>query len=201
MIDVLGGWENFYVIIGSSAAALTGLQFVVIALIHDAGGRGGSHEVAAYGTPTVIHFGATLLLSAILSAPWMSLRGPAIAVAAVGMAGVIYTFITWRRAGRTKAYTPVLEDWIWHVWIPLIAYLALVVAAFGIDRGQRSSLFMVAAASLMLLFDGIHNAWDTVTYVALEMPRGEAGAAPSAVPAPGQRVPPPPAQTTTTKQS
>jgi hypothetical protein len=181
----LSGWENFYVIVGSSAAALTGLQFVVIALIHDVGARGNTHEVAAYGTPTVIHFGAVLLLSAIISAPWEAMLGPAIAVAVVGVAGVIYTFITWRRAGRTRAYTPVLEDWIWHVWVPLVAYLALVVAAFGIHPGHRYSLFMVAAASLMLLFDGIHNAWDTVTYVALEMPRRDAGSAP-----------PPPKETT-----
>ncbi len=29
------GWENFYVIVGSSAGALIGLQFVVITLIAD----------------------------------------------------------------------------------------------------------------------------------------------------------------------
>ena len=29
--DLLSAWEAFYVIVGSSAAALTGLQFVVIA--------------------------------------------------------------------------------------------------------------------------------------------------------------------------
>jgi hypothetical protein len=28
------GWENFYVIVGSSAGALIGLQFVVITLIY-----------------------------------------------------------------------------------------------------------------------------------------------------------------------
>jgi hypothetical protein len=31
----LAGWENFYVIVGSSAGALIGLQFVVITLIAD----------------------------------------------------------------------------------------------------------------------------------------------------------------------
>ena len=31
-LSALSAWENFYVIIGSSAGALTGLQFVVIAL-------------------------------------------------------------------------------------------------------------------------------------------------------------------------
>ena len=33
--SLLAGWANFYVIVGSSAGALTGLTFVVIALIRD----------------------------------------------------------------------------------------------------------------------------------------------------------------------
>ena len=32
-MTALAGWENFYVIVGSSAGALIGLQFVVVALI------------------------------------------------------------------------------------------------------------------------------------------------------------------------
>lgn len=34
-MTALSGWENFYVIVGSSAGALIGLQFVVITLIAD----------------------------------------------------------------------------------------------------------------------------------------------------------------------
>ena len=181
---IFGGWENFYVIVGSSAAALTGLQFVVIALIHEVGGGGGS-EIAAFGTPTVLHFCAVLLVSALMSMPWATTLSPAIAIAIVGAVGVGYTFLTWRRASRTRAYQPVLEDWIWHVWVPLIAYLALVWAGFGIHPGHRYSLFLVAIASLMLLFDGIHNAWDTVTYVATELaPRRERAASNEAPRAP-----------------
>ena len=30
-----GGWDNFYVIVGSSAGALIGLQFVVMTLLSD----------------------------------------------------------------------------------------------------------------------------------------------------------------------
>ena len=37
-MTVAAEWESFYVIIGSSAAALTGLQFVVVALSADPGG-------------------------------------------------------------------------------------------------------------------------------------------------------------------
>src|SRR3989442_3592050 len=61
-------WESFYVIIGSSAAALTGPQFVVVVLGAEA--RSIGPEVGAFGTPTVVHFCAVLLISAILSVPW-----------------------------------------------------------------------------------------------------------------------------------
>jgi hypothetical protein len=34
-MTALTGWENFYVIVGSAAGALIGLQFVVVTLIAD----------------------------------------------------------------------------------------------------------------------------------------------------------------------
>ena len=60
MIDAvalpLSSWESFYVIVGSSGAALTGLQFVMIALIADSQRRSSLAEINAFGTPTVVHF-------------------------------------------------------------------------------------------------------------------------------------------------
>ncbi len=72
---LLAGWESFYVIAGSVAGTLIGLQFVVIALIADSRRRTTSPEIAAFGTPTVLHFCAALLLSALLSVPWASPSG------------------------------------------------------------------------------------------------------------------------------
>src|SRR5437588_919536 len=88
--SVLSAWENFYVIVGSSAGALTGLQFVVIALISESEAKGGHKEIAAFGTPTVVHFCAALLVSATLSAPWPRLAGAATAIGIYGALGVIY---------------------------------------------------------------------------------------------------------------
>jgi hypothetical protein len=57
--SLLQGWDNFYVIVGSSAAGLTGLTFIVITLAADA------HRVSPNGlrifiTPTIVHFAAVL---------------------------------------------------------------------------------------------------------------------------------------------
>jgi hypothetical protein len=164
----LAAWESFYVIVGSSAAALTGLQFVVMTLI--AGERRGSGpaQVGAFGTPTIVHFCAVLLISAILSAPWHSRSGPAFSLAACGLAGIGYGAIVVRRARKQTGYVPVLEDWIWHGMLPLVAYVTLFLGAIGIPRRPASSLFAVGAGSVLLLFVGIHNSWDTVTYIAVE---------------------------------
>jgi hypothetical protein len=37
-----------------------------------------------------------------------------------------------------------------------------------LGRVPSSALFGIAAAAILLLFVGIHNAWDTVTYIAMD---------------------------------
>jgi hypothetical protein len=161
----LTAWENFYVIVGSSGAALTGLQFVVIALVAETTKRRSSREIAAFGTPTVVHFCAVLFISAALSAPWQGLSGPAITLGCGGILGVAYAFVVVIRARAQDGYKPVLEDWLWHVVLPFVAYATLLAAAVSMRQHPAPALFSVAAASLLLLFIGIHNSWDTVTYI------------------------------------
>jgi hypothetical protein len=72
--DVLSQWENFYIIVGSSAGALTGLQFVVMALVAGLPTRADPGTIDTFGTPTVVHFCAVLLVSSLLS--WPSSRKP-----------------------------------------------------------------------------------------------------------------------------
>jgi hypothetical protein len=132
--SLLGRWESFYVIVGSSAGALTGLQFVVIALIAENQAARSMREIRAFGTPTVVHFCAVLFVSAIVSAPWGALHG---------------------------AY------WWWYVVLPLTAYFVCVDNKSPAASKTISCLFVIAATCLVLLFVGIHNAWDTVTYIAI----------------------------------
>ncbi|HEY1390692.1 MAG TPA: hypothetical protein VGF38_19310 [Ktedonobacterales bacterium] len=169
----LSGWENFYVIVGSSAGALTGLMFVVITLV--AGNvprRSGGGELAAYGTPNVVHFCSVLFLAAMLSAPWESLHVVGVLLVAAGIAGAVYAAIIARRviwrARLADSYNPVFEDWLWFVTLPLVAYGALVVAAFLFLGDPTPALFVIGASMILLLSIGIHNAWDTVTYITTE---------------------------------
>jgi hypothetical protein len=161
----LTAWGNFYVIIGSAAAALTGLQFVVIALIAQARTRASGQEIAAFGSPTVVHFCAALFVSATISAPWKSLQGGGLTVAACGISGAIYIIAVGRRARSQTGYKPVLEDWLWHVALPFVAYATLLVCGLVLPRLIVTSSFAIASMTLLLVYIGIHNAWDTVVYV------------------------------------
>jgi hypothetical protein len=90
-----------------------------------------------------------------------------------GLGGVTYVIIVFRRARGQTDYEPVLEDWLWHTVFPLISYAALVVAAFLLPVYPAPALFVIAAATVLLLFIGIHNAWDNVTYIAIELSQPE----------------------------
>jgi hypothetical protein len=161
----LSGWENFYVIVGSSAGALIGLQFVVITLIANVPVvRDAERAGSAFATPTIVHFGAVLLLAAILSAPWRGIGPVAILLGALGLSGLVYSAIVARRTRQQTAYKPEFEDWLFHVLLPFAAYAMLASSSYSVRSYTREALFSVAGAALLLLFVGIHNAWDAVTY-------------------------------------
>jgi hypothetical protein len=191
--SVLTAWESFYVIVGSSGAALTGLMFVVIALIADTGGRRTTTEIDAFGTPTIVHFCVALLVAAVVSAPWHMLRSVAMTIGMVGAVGMVYGGIVVRRARKQTGYRPVFEDWLWYSILPILAYAMFLGAGIALTSVPEGALFVIGAATLLLLLVGIHNAWDTVTYIALvqQNQRNEAGPPAIASPQPQPKTEPP----------
>jgi len=165
----LHAWDSFYVIMGSSAAALTGLMFVVVSLMPEAGARLRARQqtISAFATPTVMHLCAALLVAAILTAPWRAMGSTGVAITATGLGGMIYGAIVLRRVRGQDDYKPVAEDWTWHVFLPLVAYAVLLAAGLFLAAHPRGALFGTGGATLMLLFIGIHNAWDTVMYITI----------------------------------
>jgi hypothetical protein len=161
----LAGWDSFYVIVGSSGAALIGLQFVVIALIKDTSIRTNTGTISAFGTPTVLHLAGALVISCIMSAPWPSLFAVACALTIAGLAGLTYGAAVMYHARSQTSYAPVFEDWLFHVILPCAAYAAVTVAALFLLADTHGALFAIAGAALGLLLIAIHNAWDTVTWI------------------------------------
>src|SRR5690242_4855480 len=114
----IGQWETFYVIVGSSGGALTGLLFVDVALVAGRARGGSSEGLTAYTTPSVFHFCSVLFVSALIAMPRTGLSSLAVLLALSALAGEVVTLLTMRRISRFDAYQAVAEDWIWHGVIP-----------------------------------------------------------------------------------
>jgi len=169
--SLLAHWDNFYVIIGSSAAALTGLQFVVIALSSEVRTTTSTQALSAFGTPTIVHFCAVLLIAAVITTPDQTTMTLTACLVAIGVAGVIYAAFVTFKARQQRGYRPVLEDWIWHAALPLVAYTWLFFAGTFVLRSPAGALYCVAGCALMLLFIGIHNAWDAAVWMTTSKPK------------------------------
>jgi hypothetical protein len=166
--NLRSAWESFYVIVGSSGAALIGVQFVVIALIATRRTLATAEAIRAFATPTVVHLGAGLLVSTIVCTPWPSLLPASAALALCGLGGLGYGTIVIHRARRQTTYTPVWQDWLWYAILPCSLYAALALAALFLRTNIQLALFVIAGATLGLLLLGIHNAWDTVTHIVVQ---------------------------------
>jgi hypothetical protein len=167
-------WDSFYVIVGGAAGALIGLQFVVMTLIADRPSPGIAEAGPVFATPAIVHFSVVLLIAALLRVPWPSVGWAAAACGITGLCGVFYVLQLWRRMVRQSAYKPDAEDWSFHIVLPLFSYLLLALTPLPSTAYERETLFAIGAGALLLLFIGIHNAWDAVAYQVFVIRRRDA---------------------------
>jgi hypothetical protein len=163
-------WANFYIVVGSSAAALIGMQFVVMTLIAARPRHPTEEAFAAFATPTVVHLAVAIVASAVMSAPWRSPSGAALALALCGVAGMVYGAVVLRRVYRQTFYDAVWQDWVWYAVLPCVSYATLAVGALAQTEQRSFGPGLIAGAALALLLIGIHNAWDTVVHVVILTP-------------------------------
>jgi hypothetical protein len=186
----LAGWDNFYVIVGSAAAGLTGLTFVVIALVADAGMTHLS-GLRTFVTPTVIHFSSALWIAALATVPHLTTASLGVLMLASGAAGVIYSLRTLVRMYRMDrdVYVPVAADWTWNGFLPLAAYALLTAGGTLLLTGGAAAstqtpiaAYLIGLGALLPLFLGIHNVWDLAVWITTQRHEWRRRRAAAAVP-------------------
>ena len=166
MRQLLAEWESFYVITGSSGAALTGIMFVVIALAAERVGNRNPETMSTFSTPTTTHFGVVLLIASLMTMPHDGTAWLEGSLALCTLGGFVYIILGVRGMHRVQAYRPAREDWWWYAILPVAAYVLLLVATILLGTSPQLALYLIGAVVIFLLFIGIHNAWDIALFVA-----------------------------------
>ena len=171
MNPTLAPWSDYYMITGAAAASLTGLMFVVITLVagQERIVKNMRDGVETFSSPVVVHFGAALLMSATMAVPWGSLGPAAATLALISVFGMVYATRVALRMSQQNRYEPEFDDWFWYAVVPLAAYVVVFAAAIALWSSSEQALYALAAGTMTLIFAGIRNAWDIVTYIAVEM--------------------------------
>jgi hypothetical protein len=164
-------WEEYFFMIGSSAAALIGLMFVVVTLTAGRDRRELERGKQLYTSPIVWHLGVVLVLSGAAIAPVMSTKVFGIMAAALGLLGVWIGIRNAIGISRVRMSGADTFDMWWYGIVPALAYVALAAASIPLLSGSTWGVTAAAAALMALLLVSIHAEWDLVTFLAPDAPQ------------------------------
>jgi hypothetical protein len=154
---VVQDWQNFAVITGSAAGALTGLLFVAVSLIRERISRHAG--LRSQAGQTLVLFALPLLLSVLLTLPGLSpdiLGGGLILLGLVIAAAMALIGHGKERGGEGSDDR--LARLVDRVSPNMLVVLALFVGG-GLQLAGSDGLYWAAASSTLALISGMVNAW------------------------------------------
>jgi hypothetical protein len=160
------GWSEYFFMIGSSAAALIGLMFIVITLTAGRDRRELERGKKLYTSPIVWHLSVILVLSGAAIAPAVPAKLFAVASGGLGILGFAMSVRVAVGIIRIPFASDPRFDAFWYGIAPTIAYVGLTAAAIGILNGYGCAPAAVAIDLMALLLLSIHAEWDLVTFLA-----------------------------------
>jgi hypothetical protein len=178
------GWDNYFGMLGTAAAGLIGLLFVVVTLTTGFDRSRALRAGGIYLTPIAVHFGVVLSISACTLVPRLTPPQLAALIA-------IFTVLGFSASMRTcfgivdfhkSADPPHWSDFWGYGAAPAAAYLLLALGAAGVWRRAEWATYLLAAVLLVLLLVAIRNAWDLLTWMAPGRDSGQAGQPPGGPP-------------------
>jgi hypothetical protein len=125
----------------------------------------------AFATPTIVYFSAVLLTAGLLNIPHHTLSSLTAVLIAVGSSGLGYVGWVARHMRRQDAYAPDGGDWAWFIALPAAAFVATIVAGALVFTAPGFALVVTGSAAMLLLFVGVHNAWDSAVYMVANPPQ------------------------------
>ncbi len=161
LAELLRDWHDFYTLVGTASATLVGLMFVAASIATGSLTQARKAGARTFVTPTVVHFGATLIICVILSAPSRSWLGLGALLLTAGCIGLGYSCWVWLEMGRRGLRATIdLSDRLWYALSPIAGHLLVTAASVEMLRRSPVSLEVLGIGLVLLLLAGIRNAWD-----------------------------------------
>ncbi len=165
-------WHDFYVLVGTASATLIGLMFVAVSIGTAIFNDNRRAALAAFITPTVMHFAAVLFACLVATMPshtWYTLGG---LLGAGALAGAVYSGRLAVQMMVRRRFKIDMEDRLFYAFLPLVGHALALIAATVLMSTHAAVLSadLIAAAVLTLLFAAIRNAWDMMVWIVIETP-------------------------------
>ena len=161
-------WGEFYLLVGSAAAVLIGLIFVVVTLMQDKPRSTMLSGSRYYMGPVVLNVSFVLVLSAVALAADITSAAMGLICAAIsawGFARSIMSFAGIRTLDWDEGPPHWTDAWFYGA-IPAAIYVGLAVVAWAFWTDQQWAVNAVAVVINALLLISIRNEWDLVTWLA-----------------------------------
>jgi small-conductance mechanosensitive channel len=169
-------WREFYLLVGTAAAALVALLFVAASIGAGYLSAARASATRVFTSPVVFHFTAVLMACSLGLIPSHTRASFALLIGAGSLMSGIYSI---RVSLRVLESTTIdRADKLFYGTAPVLAYAAGLVAAGLIFLDSRWGIEVLAGALFVLLLDNIRNAWDLMLFFS------EKHSAPNAPPPP-----------------
>lgn len=158
-------WHEFFLLVGTAAAALVALLFVAASVGAGYLSFAKAAPTRTYMTPVIVHFSAVLFACAAGLVPWHSATVLALVAGGASAVGLMYSVVLSIRVLGDRLETVEFDDRLCHGIAPPVAYAIGVAAAVLFHRNSPYATAAFAVALLLLLAVNIRNAWDLTLFM------------------------------------
>jgi hypothetical protein len=155
MVFDLGQWDDFFVMVGGGAAALTGLVFVAMTLNLASITQDATHRYRAIGT--LAGFVAIFVICALALMGGQGRRGVGIewlVVAAIAAVIYVYGYVRATRSGGSSAGLGAIR-----LVGGTACYVAEIAGAILLTAGQVAGLYVASVAMVAYVAFSVSGAW------------------------------------------
>jgi hypothetical protein len=161
---MLERWHEFYILLGTAAAALVGLLFVAASIGAGYLSAERASPTRTFTSPIVFHYTYVLFLSLVSLMPTNTDTSLAAVIGLSAAAALVYSGFILIRVLRS--HTTDLDDRLGYGAGPVAAYAAALAAAVLIFERWVVGPSLLAGALTLLLLVNIRNAWDLTVFFA-----------------------------------